>query len=95
MSMRRVCAWCGSIEADSTGVNIEGEMAGTQSEITHCMCATCVHEWKGCAASALKVRRQRTAQIARRHEAPSPLGLEAAASGLESNTVGSRNGKVT
>ena len=95
MSMRRVCAWCGSLEAEETGMNLEGEMMGAHLEITHCMCANCVHEWKGCAASELKVRRQRTAQIARRHKTPSSHGLEAGASGLGSDTARPGNGRVT
>jgi hypothetical protein len=95
MGLCRVCAWCGSLETGKSGVNLEDEKTGAQSKITHSMCASCVHEWKSGAAPAPKVRRQRAAQIARRHEAPSPPGLEAGASGFESDAARPRTGRAT
>jgi hypothetical protein len=79
MSIHRVCAWCGSYE---------GEIAGARSEITHCICATCVDEKRYCDAPVLKARGRRATRVTRRHEAQ---GL----SGLESDTARPTNRRVT
>jgi hypothetical protein len=79
VSTRRICAWCGRFESETTGA---------QSEITHSMCTTCVHEKKYESAPALKTRGQTAAQAVLRHETPET-------SGLESDTAHLANRRVT